>query len=149
VYAKGRRAQSVNDHETWLDATNGVSPTLNQFDTGDTRATTAVVNSTWWDGGDVSQTLDRVLDKYQCLPEKGRFPCVLQGEPGGPTIRRLTPLECERLQGFPDAWTAADGSGASLSDAARYRALGNAVCVPVASWLGCRIVAGEKLRTAI
>lgn len=70
-------------------------------------------------------------------------------EQGGPTIRRLTPLECERLQGFPDAWTALDASGAAISDAARYRALGNAVCVPVASWLGCRIVAGGKLRTAI
>ena len=38
-------------------------------------------------------------------------------------IRRLTPLECERLQGFPDGWTALPGA----SDSARYRALGNSV----------------------
>lgn len=38
-------------------------------------------------------------------------------------IRRLTPLECERLQGFPDSWTGLQGA----SDSARYRALGNSV----------------------
>ena len=49
-------------------------------------------------------------------------------------VRRLTPVECERLQGFPDNWT--DGQ----SDSARYRQLGNAVAVPVAEWIGRRIV---------
>jgi DNA (cytosine-5)-methyltransferase 1 len=48
-------------------------------------------------------------------------------------VRRLTPLECERLQGFPDGWTD------SLSDSARYRTLGNAVAVPVAEWIARRI----------
>lgn len=52
----------------------------------------------------------------------------------GHGVRRLTPTECERLQGFPDGWTA------GLSDAARYQALGNAVAVPVAEWIGRRIV---------
>ena len=42
-------------------------------------------------------------------------------------IRRLTPLECERLQGFPDDWTLIPGA----SDSARYKALGNSVCVPI------------------
>jgi site-specific DNA-cytosine methylase len=49
-------------------------------------------------------------------------------------VRRLTPVECERLQGFPDGWTK------GLSDSARYRTLGNAVCVPVAEWIARRIV---------
>lgn len=44
----------------------------------------------------------------------------------GQLIRRLTPLECERLQGFPDGWTALDGA----SDSARYKALGNSVAIP-------------------
>ena len=67
---------------------------------------------------------------------------------GGIAVRRLTPTECERLQGFPDGWT--EGQ----SDSARYRQLGNAVCVPVAEWIGRRIVAYEaahavrKLRRA-
>lgn len=48
--------------------------------------------------------------------------------------RRLTPVECERLQGFPDGWTAGQ------ADKPRYRQLGNAVAVPVAKWIGERIV---------
>ena len=48
-------------------------------------------------------------------------------------VRKLTPLECERLQGFPDNWT--EGG----SDAARYKALGNSMAVPVMRWIGERI----------
>lgn len=48
-------------------------------------------------------------------------------------VRRLTPTECERLQGFPDGWTAGH------SDARRFRMLANAVCVNVAQWLEKRI----------
>lgn len=44
-------------------------------------------------------------------------------------VRRLTPLECERLQGFPDGWTAIPGA----SDSARYRALGNSIALPFGS----------------
>ena len=44
----------------------------------------------------------------------------------GNLIRRLTPLECERLQGFPDRWTDIPGA----SDSARYKALGNSVAIP-------------------
>ena len=52
----------------------------------------------------------------------------------GTRIRRLTPVECERLQGFPDGWTE------GLSDTQRYRCLGNAVTVPVIKFLGDRIM---------
>lgn len=45
------------------------------------------------------------------------------------TVRRLTPVECERLQGFPDDWTAGQ------SDSARYKQMGNAVAVPVVEWV--------------
>jgi DNA (cytosine-5)-methyltransferase 1 len=50
------------------------------------------------------------------------------------SVRRLTPTECERLQGFPDGWTALE------SDSARYRMLGNAVAVPVVEWIARRLV---------
>ena len=50
-------------------------------------------------------------------------------------VRRLTPRECERLQGFPDDWTS------MLADSHRYRQMGNAVSVPVAKWVGERLVA--------
>jgi len=59
----------------------------------------------------------------------------------GSSVRRLTPTECERLQGFPDGWT--DGH----SDSARYRMLGNAVCVPVAEWIGNRMMEVTKNTT--
>lgn len=49
-------------------------------------------------------------------------------------VRRLMPIECERLQGFSDNWTA------GFSDSARYRMLGNAVSVPVAEWIARRIM---------
>lgn len=52
-------------------------------------------------------------------------------------VRRLTPTECARLQGFPDDWL--DG----LSDSAKYRVLGNAVSVPVAEWIGRRMIEAD------
>lgn len=52
-------------------------------------------------------------------------------------VRRLTPVECERLQGFPDGWT--EGH----ADTQRYRMLGNAVAVPVAEWIARRIINAE------
>lgn len=64
----------------------------------------------------------------------------------GGGVRRLTPLECERLQGFPDGWTCLCGEGyrgsqfCKCSDSPRYRALGNAVTVSVAEWIGRRIL---------
>jgi len=54
--------------------------------------------------------------------------------------RRLTPGECERLQGFPDGWTRYYADGTEVADGPRYRMLGNAVTVNVAEWIGRRIV---------
>ena len=52
-------------------------------------------------------------------------------------VRRLTPVECERLQGFPDGWT--DGQ----ADSNRYKQMGNAVAVPVVEWIISRMVGEE------
>ena len=60
------------------------------------------------------------------------------------TVRRLTPVECCRLQGFPDTWLDVEYKGKPLSDSARYRMLGNAVAVPVAHWIGERILASHR-----
>lgn len=57
----------------------------------------------------------------------------------GMQVRRLTPLECERLQGFPDGWTDVPHNGKPASDSARYKALGNSMAVPVMRWIGERI----------
>jgi DNA (cytosine-5)-methyltransferase 1 len=53
-------------------------------------------------------------------------------------VRRLTPVECERLQGMPDNWTAPPGLAAP--DSRRYAAVGDAVTVPVARWIGERLL---------
>lgn len=55
-------------------------------------------------------------------------------------IRRLTPLECERLQGFPDGWTDIPGA----SDSARYKALGNSVAIPCVEFVMGRIAAALR-----
>lgn len=57
-----------------------------------------------------------------------------------PGCRRLTPRECERLQGFPDDWTRWGADGEEISDSARYKMIGDAVTVPVAEWIGRRIM---------
>jgi len=62
-------------------------------------------------------------------------------------VRRLTPTECERLQGFPDGWTAIPWKGKSASecpDGPRYKALGNSMAVNCMRWIGARIQAVEE-----
>lgn len=99
VYRKGRRAQSVSDHETWV--ADGWANTLNGFDASASRATHLVVQ----DG----------------------------------MVRRLTPVEWERLMGLPDGWTDVE-----QSDSTRYRQLGNAVAVPHVEWIADGIEREER-----
>lgn len=61
----------------------------------------------------------------------------------GQAVRRLTPVECERLQGYPDGWTATS-CGRLQSDSPRYRQLGNSIAVPVFEWVARRIMAVEE-----
>ena len=60
-------------------------------------------------------------------------------------VRRLTPRECERLQGFPDDYTVVPYRGKDAADGPRYKALGNSMAVPVMRWIGARIAAVEAL----
>jgi DNA (cytosine-5)-methyltransferase 1 len=69
------------------------------------------------------------------------YPAALQGS----AVRRLTPRECERLQGFPDDYTAVPYRGKPAADGPRYKALGNSMAVPVMRWIGERIAAVEAL----
>jgi len=63
-------------------------------------------------------------------------------------VRRITPLEAERLQGFPDHWTAIQYRGKPAADAPRYCAIGNSMAVPCMVWLGQRIQMVEDLTNA-
>jgi DNA (cytosine-5)-methyltransferase 1 len=63
------------------------------------------------------------------------------------SVRRLTPTECERLQGFPDGWTQIPWRGKAASecpDGPRYKALGNSMACNVMRWIGRRIELVEK-----
>jgi site-specific DNA-cytosine methylase len=120
-FNKSRRAQSETDYETWVEG--GVVPTLNAFDNGDVRATTIVFHPHRTDGvrlqGETINTLTAFMGTGGL-----NTPMV-----SDTSVRRLTPTECERLQGFPDGWT--EGQ----SDTHRYKQMGNAVAVPVVEWL--------------
>jgi DNA (cytosine-5)-methyltransferase 1 len=63
-------------------------------------------------------------------------------------VRRLTPTECERLQGFPDGYTDINPNGKPTADGPRYKALGNSMAVPVMRWIGQRIQAVEDIHAA-
>lgn len=86
----------------------------------------------WQSGGDVRLNIS---DEHTSALQKSQTPAV-QTRWG---VRRFTPLECERLQGFPDQWTNVNG----MSDSARYKMLGNAVAVPVVQWIGEHIIQAE------
>jgi DNA (cytosine-5)-methyltransferase 1 len=64
-------------------------------------------------------------------------------------VRRLTPRECERLQGFPDDYTQIPYRGKLAADGSRYRALGNSMAVPVMAWIGWRIEMVEAICAAV
>ena len=61
-------------------------------------------------------------------------------------VRRLTPIECERLQGFPDGYTNVPHRGKPAADGPRYKALGNSMAVPCMRWIGERIQMVEAIK---
>lgn len=85
----------------------------------------------------------RVSGALQVSPSGKQLSAVMVGADGsGAVVRRLTPVECERLQGFPDGWTRVPYRGRPAEecpDTPRYRAIGNSMAVPVMRWIGKRI----------
>jgi DNA (cytosine-5)-methyltransferase 1 len=170
TYRKSRRAQSAQDFETWVP--DGVTNTLNCFDTGDIRSVDIVVESfaqnqlgelrtspiastlgtnsnasgrntpmvmhqthafNHQSGGDMRGIDLREYPQLQAHQQTS----VLHGM----AVRRLTPTECERLQGFPDGYT---NIMPNTPDGPRYKALGNSMAVPVMRWIGSRIALATK-----
>jgi DNA (cytosine-5)-methyltransferase 1 len=121
-FVKSRRAQTSDDDETWVSGQ--VNPTLNQFDMGDTRATTAIVQP-------ISIQDGREIEKRQ----NGLGTKQSTGVVADMIVRRLTPTECERLMGWPDNHTRWTDTGKEQADTHRYRQCGNGVATPVAQWI--------------
>lgn len=87
------------------------------------------------------------IDEDMCgsLKVGGSAPSIAQGRM---VVRRLTPMECERLQGFPDNWTKVPYRGKPAEecpDGPRYKAIGNSMAVPVMRWLGERIAMADEI----
>jgi DNA (cytosine-5)-methyltransferase 1 len=140
AFTKSKRAQSTTDDETWVPGE--VSPTMSCFDQGDTRATT-VVAFRENQRGEVAY-----VDPPHALVSGGGKPgqgyCGIQQ---AMAVRRLTPRERERLQGFPDDYTMVEYRKKPAADGPRYRALGNSMAVPVMRWIGERIAKVENMNT--
>ena len=145
-YRKQSHAKSKDDGQGWQET--DVHDTLNTFDSGESRTPTLVVDNpeavqyTVRDcitpkigNGDVSNTL---------LARDHKEPMSICNN--NYVLRRLTPLECTRLQGFPDHWVDigdwvdSKGKKHKDSDSNKYRALGNSIALPFWEWLGKKIV---------
>ena len=79
-------------------------------------------------------------ERATCLDANSPPPALLTPM----AVRRLTPRECERLQGFPDDYTAIEYRKKPAADGPRYKALGNSMAVPVMAWIGQRIAAASR-----
>jgi DNA (cytosine-5)-methyltransferase 1 len=87
-------------------------------------------------------------DATKTLDASGSNPAMHQGGAAilqAMAVRRLTPVECERLQGFGDNYTDIQPKGKPTPDGPRYKALGNSMAVPVMAWIGKRIQEVERL----
>jgi DNA (cytosine-5)-methyltransferase 1 len=145
AFRKSRRAQSVEDHESWVE--DGKANTINLFDQGDIRTTHAIVTPPTA----YSIREDAIANNFSATPLEVT-PALQALRPSVQShhaqtflaqsvgVRRLTPIECERLQGFGDNYTNVPWRKAEESpDSQRYKALGNSMAVPVMAWIGKRI----------
>jgi DNA (cytosine-5)-methyltransferase 1 len=105
-------------------------------------STTAVLqeHSVAW-SGELTASTD-IAGTLQRGGEGGRVDGVMTPQMA---VRRLTPRECERLQGFPDDYTLVEYRGKMAADGPRYKALGNSMAVPVMRWIGQRIAAVDAI----
>lgn len=101
---------------------------MNTFDNGDTRSVAIVFHPHRQDGARIQDKTSHTLTAYMGTGGNNT-PMMATSQ-----VRRLTPMECERLQGFPDGWT--EGQ----ADTQRYKQIGNAVAVPVVEWIVKRLV---------
>ena len=138
-FSKSKIAQTAEDYETWVESEQ--ANTLNAFDTGDVRTTEAVIAAVDCRNG-TENLVSGSLQSNAAHSLNGNN--VVRHRY---IVRRLTPIECERLQGFPDGWTDigewvdSNGKKRQTSDAARYKALGNSIALPPWKWVLKRLCA--------
>jgi len=117
------------DPDVWLDRTG-------QLDTcGSTQAIAVALRGR--EGGATAELGDEAGNCLRASSGGGDKPHVLAQM----RVRRLTPKECARLQGFPDEYLDITYRGKPAADGPKYRALGNSWAVPCVTWIGRRIAA--------
>jgi len=104
---------------------------------------TMVVGFNWQNGGGYGNANDGlgITENGTGPLSRSQVPAVSNMSIG---VRRLTPVECERLQGFPDNWTLVPHRNKPAADGPRYKAIGNSMAVPVMRWIGERILLKGK-----
>jgi DNA (cytosine-5)-methyltransferase 1 len=135
---------TVSEHANGFAWTSDVAPTVQAFGGGDTNTQSGVLafaensRAELRLGGGDGQTAPQLV----CGGGKAGqgYPAIVSGM----AVRRLTPRECERLQGFPDDFSLITWRGKRAADGPRYRALGNSMAVPVVSWVLRRICEVEE-----
>lgn len=142
TFRKTSHQKSKEDGQGWQNT--DTNDTLNAFDNGESRTPTLIIENHPND----SRVKIREDGTFQTLSSRmgtggGNVPMVENKA----VVRRLTPLECERLQGFPDGWTDigdwVDSKGKTHkgdSDSPRYKALGNSIALPFWEWMAKRMV---------
>jgi DNA (cytosine-5)-methyltransferase 1 len=127
--------------------------TYNGTESGDVAVTmTAAGGSSTHSGPKVMVDNQVISWDSELNPNVDKMGTLMRGGQGGRmdgvmhnmAVRRLTPMECERLQGFPDSYTDIKPKGKPTPDGPRYKALGNSMAVPVMKWIGERINQYEK-----
>ena len=139
-------AFSAKDHGA--DATEDLSPTLRSMGHDKSHANgggqvAVAVSLRGREGGGTAELGDEVQNCLRASSGGGDKAHVLAQM----AVRRLTPVECERLQGFPDGYTAIPWRGKPAEDCPdgpRYKALGNSMAVPVMRWIGKRIAEADQ-----
>ena len=144
TYRKQGHPQTADQGQGWEESK--VNDTLNAFDNGESRTPTLVLENHPADSR-VKICEDNV---FQTLSSRmgtggGNVPMVMEDDMNT-VVRRLTPLECERLQGYPDhwtdigEWTDTKGKKHKEADSPRYKALGNSIALPFWEWMAERMV---------
>lgn len=123
------------------------SPTLRAGSSGTNQVPTVVIDRAAYNQGVNAQYNPHIEETDVMDTLVARGPHAVGVREGGYVVRKLTPRECERLNGFPDDWTRIpwrDKPEEDCPDAPRYKAMGNSMAVPVMRWIGERIQAVES-----
>lgn len=141
---QGYPAIAFSSKDYGNDAIEGLSPTLRSMGHDASHAN---------GGGRIAVAFDLRGREGGAMPEGPHDTANIRAASGGSSrsyvaetwaVRRLTPTECERLQGFPDGWTDVTHRGKPAADGPRYKALGNSMACNVMRWIGERIAYVEN-----